>query len=145
LINGKEYTKRLRRQFERLYPIPEWIYTSAATKRPHKKRRRASNSSGSSEALASGDDSPVDSGELSAQPLARLLQNAGLTQSVPVDPKHKRKLRPEIIDVQRIKDVGTAQPVSLYSPPQIALLNFCSSNSSHPSPRLLSILRTHSF
>ena len=112
-INGKEYTKRLRRQFERLHPVPEWAAPCEQRQKRHKRRRRNSNSSDSSEERDSENDMSVDSDDLSAQHLAKLLQNPGsLTQPLPTDPNHKRKLRPEIIDMQRTKDVGVAQPVS---------------------------------
>ena len=112
LVNGKEYTKRLRRQFERLYPVPEWANPSAAKTRAHRKRRKTSNSSDSSDVNNSTDEMSLDSDDLSSQPLAKLLQNAtSLTQPTPTASTSRKKLRPEVIDIHRIKDVGTAQPV----------------------------------
>lgn len=111
LINGKEYISRLRRQFERLYPRPDWA--NPTTHSSHNKRRRISNSSDSSEAITSGDDMSHGSEELSIRPLAKILQNAGnLVQPTQASAIQKKRLRPDIIDVQRAKDVGTAQPVS---------------------------------
>ncbi|EHL02665.1 putative U3 small nucleolar RNA-associated protein 18 [Glarea lozoyensis 74030] len=37
VVSGKEYTRRLRRQFERMNPVPEWAKEAA---RPAKRRRR---------------------------------------------------------------------------------------------------------
>ncbi len=113
VINGKEYCKRLRRQFERLYPVPEWANPSAS-KRSSKKGKRRRRSSGSFSSAAEGssaDEMDVDDEELSAQPLAKLLQNADdLTSRA--DISKRRKLRPEVLDIQRTKDVGNTQPVS---------------------------------
>lgn len=111
LITGKEYTKRLRRQFERLYPVPDWANPSASERDVTKKKRRSSNKEDSSED-ASADDMSVDSDDLSVQPLAALLQNTNEFLRVPSSSSTRRKLRPEIINIQRTKDVGLAQPVS---------------------------------
>ena len=113
LINGKEYTKRLRRQFERLYPVPEWAHSSAVRKQGWKKRRRTSNSSDSSDASASENEMSLETENLSTQPLAKLLQNkAVLIQPTATNSTSRKKLRPEVIDVHRTKDVGTSQAVS---------------------------------
>lgn len=117
VINGKEYCKRLRRQFERLYPVPEWANPSASKLSSKKKKRRRSSGSFSSEAEGStADGMDIDDDDLSAQPLAKLLQNAdNLTRRV--EDSKRRKLRPEILDIQRTKDVGIAQPVSSHFTP----------------------------
>ena len=129
-INGKEYTRRLRRQFEQLYPVPKWANTAPAKTQGHRKRRRNSISSGSSESMASGDDVSLDSEELSTPPLARLLKNAGnFTNSVLSNSSPRKKLQPEIIDVCRTKDVGSAQLVSHCSPSKHTL---SSSHSLYP-------------
>ena len=113
LINGKEYTKRLRRQFERLYPVPEWAHPSAVRKEGRKKRRRPSNSSDSSDASASENEMSFETENLPTQPLAKLLQNkAVLIQPTAKNSTSRKKLRPEVIDVHRTKDVGTSQAVS---------------------------------
>lgn len=111
LINGKEYSKRLRRQFERLYPVPDWANPSAAKKVASQKRRKLSSGSESSEANTSADEIP---GDLSVQPLAKLLQNTdSLVQLGSTSTDVRKKLRSEVIDIHRTKDVGTAQPVKL--------------------------------
>lgn len=111
VINGKEYTKRLRRQFERLHPVPDWANPSAAVRSASKKRRRQSNGDASSED-ASADDMSIDSDNLSVQPLAKLLKSSTEFLRAPASSSTRRKLRPEVIDIQRTKDVGLAQPVS---------------------------------
>lgn len=110
LISGREYTKRLRRQFERLYPVPDWA-NPAATRQDSKKRRRKLNQNYSSDD-ASADDMSIDSDDLSVQPLATLLQNTTGFLKVPSSSSARRKLRPEVIEIQRTKDVGLPQPVS---------------------------------
>jgi U3 small nucleolar RNA-associated protein 18 len=48
------------------------------------------------------------------QPLAKLLQNASDLTRIEDNAKSgsKRKLRQEVLDIQRLKDVGKTQPVS---------------------------------
>lgn len=112
LINGREYTKRLRRQFERLYPVPDWANPSTPVK---PKKRRKSNEGDVSSGDASADDMSIDSDDLSVQPLAKLLQNAtDIVKTTSASSSGRKKLRPEVIDVQRTKDVGLAQPVSTH-------------------------------
>lgn len=109
LVNGREYTKRLRRHFGRLFPVPGWAIPSVAVKTSHKRRRRLTNTSESSSDDTSADEMSIDSEDLSVQPLAKLLQNA--TDLVKTSSSGRAKLRPEVIDIQRTKDVGLAQPV----------------------------------
>ncbi|KAJ5195194.1 uncharacterized protein N7498_008632 [Penicillium cinerascens] len=110
VVSGKEYVRRLRRQFQRLHPTPEWANPELAAK------RRKMNS----------DDSDVDSDQemesdeeeqLSMQPLAKLLQNATDLTRIEDNARSggKRKLRQEVLDIQRLKDVGKAQPSSVDS------------------------------
>lgn len=108
IVNGREYTKRLRRQFERLHAVPGWAIPSAAVKPSHKRRRRLTNTSKSSSADPSEDEMSIDSEDLSVQPLAKLLQD---TTDLVKTSSGRGKLRPEAIDIQRTKDVGLAQPV----------------------------------
>ncbi|CAG8921485.1 unnamed protein product [Penicillium salamii] len=103
VVSGKEYIRRLRKQFTRLHPTPQW-----AT--PEQKRRKTD----------SDDEQEIDSDDenehLTMQPLAKLLQNASdLTRIEDNSRSGKRKLRQEVIDIQRVKDVGKAQPSSVDS------------------------------
>ncbi|EXJ91432.1 hypothetical protein A1O1_04544 [Capronia coronata CBS 617.96] len=106
IISGREYIQRLRRQYERLHPTPEWVAYA------RKRRRLASQDKESGD---SDTDESMDDGEhlTSAQPLAELLRSASsLTRSVPAGERSKgvRKLRPEVIDIQRCKDVAGSGP-----------------------------------
>ena len=115
LINGKEYVKRLRRQFVRLCPVPEWAdYPAAAavSRVLSRKRRRFSSGSDSSEAMVSGNGISVDYDELSTPPLSKLLQNTGTLALSTSATLGRKYLRSEIIDVHRTKDVATTPHVS---------------------------------
>ncbi|KAI9824909.1 MAG: hypothetical protein M1832_001514 [Thelocarpon impressellum] len=104
MVNGKEYTKRLRRQFERLYPVPDWALPSGRNP-PTKRRASEANNS-------SADDMDVDE-ELSVQPLAKLLQS---TESLTRGSSGKRgTLRAEVLDIQRTKDIPGTQPSAINS------------------------------
>ncbi|KAK5801038.1 hypothetical protein VI817_003250 [Penicillium citrinum] len=109
VINGKEYVRRLRRQFQQLHPVPDWANPELAAKR----RKVDSDSDADS---VEGMDSD-DEEQLSMQPLAKLLQNATDLTRIEDNARSggKRKLRQEVIDIQRLKDVGKAQPSSVDS------------------------------
>ncbi|MCJ1395192.1 hypothetical protein MMC18_008075 [Xylographa bjoerkii] len=117
VVNGKEYTRRLRQQFERLYPVPEWANPSASRKTSsRRKRRKLFNAASSSSESNSDDEMSIDSDALSAQPLAKLLQStAPLTQTSLTSSSTRKKLRPEVIDIQRTKDVSSVQPSAITS------------------------------
>jgi U3 small nucleolar RNA-associated protein 18 len=108
IVSGKEYAKRLRRQFQRLNPVPEW----ASETRPTKRRRRSSAGSASS---MSSNDMDVDDEDLSQQPLARLLQNADALTRPAITGTKKTKLRPEVLDIQRTRDIPLTQPSAITS------------------------------
>lgn len=109
VINGKEYVRRLRRQFQQLHPVPDWANPELAAKR----RKVDSDSDADS---VEGMDSDYEE-QLSMQPLAKLLQNATDLTRIEDNARSggKRKLRQEVIDIQRLKDVGKAQPSSVDS------------------------------
>jgi len=107
MVSGREYTKRLRQQFQRLNPVPEWALSSG---RPAKRRRRSSASSSSSISL---DGLDVDDADLSTLPLARLLQNSGSLTRTSVG--KRAKLRPEVLDIQRTRDISMTQPSAINS------------------------------
>jgi hypothetical protein len=112
-INGKEYIKRLRRQFEQLHPVPDWA-------NPQLNKKRTDSDSD----LDSDMDTDDENERLSTQPLAKLLQ--GATDLTRLDegtgPGGKRKLRQEVIDIHRLKDVGKDQPVSCVSDNSMVLV-----------------------
>ncbi|KAL8805096.1 MAG: hypothetical protein Q9182_002186 [Xanthomendoza sp. 2 TL-2023] len=116
LVNGREYTKRLRRQFQRLHPVPRWAIRSRIKETSQENQLERHFDSLNSNPGSSEDDMSVDTDEFSTKPIATLLQQPqSLLSSEQKTAKRKRKLRPEVIDMQRAKDVGVAQPVSRIS------------------------------
>lgn len=115
VVSGKEYTKRLRRQFQRLYPVPAWASRTRDHRHQGSNRDRIPNTSHvSSQDSSSEGEVSVEADGISVPPLSRLLQKPGaFVQAKQHVTAGKRKLRPEVIDVQRAKDVGNAQPVSI--------------------------------
>ena len=116
LITGKEYSRRLRKQFLLLNPAPEWVRSAG---KPARKKRRTSEGSEVTESSDEEMDVDGEEGSLSAQPLARLLKDVdALTRKTsPKDgSRKKRKLRPETIDIQRMKDIVSSGPVRPLSP-----------------------------
>ncbi|EEQ31839.1 U3 snoRNP protein [Microsporum canis] len=147
VIGGREYIARLRRQFERLQPAPEWASPAA------KRRKTAEDTSD----LSMDDQDEEES--MPAQPLAKLLQNIGdLTRSGPnVTSAGKRKLRQGVLDIQRLKDVGGNQPSSIDSlsfhphyplllssgPASTLFLHHISPDAASPNPLLTSLHIRH--
>lgn len=110
MVGGREYIQRLRRQYERLHPTPAWV--------THARKRRKLSQADDQDTASDSDVSMDDEDSLpSAQPLADLLRTAGsLTRTVPkTGTKGTRKLRPEVIDIQRCKDVASSGPSSIDS------------------------------
>lgn len=105
-VSGREYAKRLQKQFQRMNPVPEW---ATAGEPPAKRRRRSSAASESS----SDEEMDVDDEPISAKPLAALLRSSGslLNNSA----LKKGKLRPEVIDIQRTRDIPLVQPSAIAS------------------------------
>ncbi|QPH00804.1 hypothetical protein C2857_004793 [Epichloe festucae Fl1] len=101
LISGAEYSRRLRQQYLRVNPAPAWA--KEANDRPIKRRRRSSASSASS-----GSESD---GETSAQPLEEFLRD--VKQLAGLGGPKKHKLRPEVIDIQRTRDISGKHKTSV--------------------------------
>jgi U3 small nucleolar RNA-associated protein 18 len=134
MVNGKEYARRLRKQYERLYPTPDWA--TEATGKANKKRRRTMDDDESGDESAS--DMDVDEEDLSTQPLAKLLKDADILSRTSKSTAKRRKLQAGTIDIQRLKDVAKAGPVSMTACVPDSLLTY----SSLPSHRYLSTLLT---
>jgi len=92
----------------------------------------------------------VDENDLSTLPLARLLQDAGSLTQTPLAPGKKIKLRPEVLDIQRTRDISFTQPsavtslsfhpeypVLLSSGPASTLFLHHISPTAHPTPNPL--------
>jgi U3 small nucleolar RNA-associated protein 18 len=111
MVDGNEYMRRLRIQYERLYPTPEWAI--AATGKAKRKRRHTLEDGDSDEGSAS--DMDVDEEDLSTLPLARLLQDADILSRTSRGPAKRRKLQAGTVDIQRLKDVSRQGPVRTFA------------------------------
>ena len=108
VVTGREYIRRLRRQYEWLHPTPEWVTYA-------RKKRRTSNGAQRSGSDSDSDVSMDDEDSVpSVKPLSELLRSAGalIRTDSSASGKH-RKLRPEVIDIQRTKDIVTSSPSSI--------------------------------
>lgn len=113
VVSGREYTRRLRKQFELLHPAPQWA--KMALQKPAKKKRRTMEYIGSDEEV-SENDMELDEDLPSSAPLDQLLQDAqSLVRQAGPGAGKKRKIRPEVIDIQRQKDVAGVQPSAITS------------------------------
>ncbi|KAL1883197.1 U3 snoRNP protein [Diaporthe australafricana] len=142
LVNGTEYTRRLRQYYLRLNPLPSWAKNSSERKTKRRRSSAASSGSGSS----SGSELSGDEEDISALPLERFLRDAGALQGEGARRK-KRKLRPEVIDIQRTRDIpdthkGPVDSISFH-PQHPVLLSSSKSSilhlhhidpSAHPTP-----------
>ncbi|KAI8966042.1 Indigoidine synthase A like protein-domain-containing protein [Daldinia sp. FL1419] len=99
VINGTEYTRRLRQQYLRLNPLPAWA--REIEERPAKRRRRSS-AAGSDSSL-SDDEANEGDDETSTLPLDKFLRDASTLQDKRT--QKVKKLRPEVIDIQRSRDI----------------------------------------
>ncbi|OAL51876.1 WD40 repeat-like protein [Pyrenochaeta sp. DS3sAY3a] len=148
-VNGKEYARRLRKQYERLYPTPDWA--SHATGQKNKKRRRTMDEEESD--MESGSDMDVDEEDLSTQPLAKLLKDADILSRASRSLVKRRKLQAGTIDIQRLKDVSKAGPSAITSlsfhptyplllssgPSSTLYLHHVNPNPPNPNPLLTSL------
>ncbi|KAL4974512.1 WD40-repeat-containing domain protein [Aspergillus desertorum] len=105
IINGKEYIRRLRRQYLQLHPTPDWA-------KPNLKK--ADEDEDESDRVEEMDTD--EENEMSAQPLATLLQGIDFTKIETKSSTGGRpKLRKEVIGIQRLKDIGKDQPSAVTS------------------------------
>lgn len=93
VVGGREYERRLRRQFERINPTPDWATKARSKLHPTKtKRRRAS--------VSSQEEEPEKEDDLS-----ELLADAGGI----LGPRQK-KLAPGTLSIERLRDANLAAP-----------------------------------
>ncbi|KAI6099379.1 WD40-repeat-containing domain protein [Pisolithus croceorrhizus] len=107
-VSGREYERKLRRQFERINPTPEWA--TKARKKLHSSKRRRS----------SGSDSDVD--DTIEDILPDLLASTGGISAG----KKSRVLTQGVISVDRLRDANQAAPAE----GEIKSVQF------HPSPQI---------
>ncbi|KAH8157175.1 hypothetical protein CIB48_g11071 [Xylaria polymorpha] len=104
VVNGTEYTLRLRQQYLRLNPLPEWA--RRAEEPPKKRRRRSSAASDSSVGSDEGGEGEGEDINADALPLDRLLRDASAANGA--TSTRTKRLRPEVIDIQRSRDIPDA-------------------------------------
>lgn len=107
VVNGTEYSQRLRAQYMRMYPVPEWARPAAEKKT--RRRRRSSAAGGSDESGLSGEeaDSDEEGGDYEdALPLEQFLRDVNaFAEDDDTRLSKRRKLRPETLDIQRTRDI----------------------------------------
>lgn len=141
LVSGTEYARRLRQQYLRLYPLPEWANDATTGSKRRRRSSAASNSSAS--------DMDVDSdGEPTASPLPLDTFLRSAASFLPDSHTSKRrKLRPETLDIQRTRDIPDTHKAGVSSlafhPTRPILLSSSTSSimylhhidpSAHPTP-----------
>lgn len=101
LVDGAEYARRLRKQFLRVNGLPAWV-KDATKDRKTKHKRRSSAASSASASAKDSDASGSDDDDVSALPLEKFLRDANAGDG---GRRKKRKLRPEVIECQRSRDI----------------------------------------
>lgn len=137
-VSGTEYARRLRQQYLRLYPLPEWARDAAASGKKSKGRRRRSSASqgGDDSSDASSEDSDDETLD-NTLPLEAFLRDANSFNGAGA--RKRRKLRPETIDIQKTRDMPDVHKAAVSS------LSF---HPKHPillSSSVSSILYLHQF
>ncbi|KAL2271226.1 hypothetical protein VTJ83DRAFT_597 [Remersonia thermophila] len=101
VVTGTEYVRRLRQQYLRLYPQPEWA-KGTGTKRRRRSSAASDGSSADSDVEVDSDAESIDG----PSPLDAFLRDASSFAAAGSDSSRKRrKLRPETIDIQRTRDI----------------------------------------
>lgn len=122
-VNGTEYTTRLREQFERLHPAPDWATKLRSKGNAHRRKRRrlsestnTSSSEAEAEDMSDDDDIEFDSEDIRPGALAEVLQSTNsLVRKTPRKRNGIVEFRPEILDVQRLKDMSGTYPSAILS------------------------------
>ncbi|KAF2230926.1 WD40 repeat-like protein [Viridothelium virens] len=115
LISGKEYTRRLRRQYELLNPTPDWAKFSTSQPPPRKRRKSNPDASDSSSEYSSANESEINISNLhpTTAPLAELLRSTSeLTRSSRSSHPH-RSFRPSVLNIQRTRDISGPSPSAI--------------------------------
>jgi U3 small nucleolar RNA-associated protein 18 len=97
-INGREYSRRLRSRFEKIYPVPKWAKDAKIA------TSLDAASSDSDEAMSGVDESEEDSSTVVSNPLKRILQ----TKSTYTSEQRSKLLPPSVIDISRLRDANAA-------------------------------------
>ncbi|ODQ68064.1 WD40 repeat-like protein [Nadsonia fulvescens var. elongata DSM 6958] len=98
-ISGKDYTKRLRAQFQKIYPVPKW----ALPERVKDNNRNDESTDDSDFSMNSDSETATLEG---TNPLAQLLQTAAKYSTKSTS----RLLPPSVLDISRLKDANHSAP-----------------------------------
>ncbi|KAF2735381.1 WD40 repeat-like protein [Polyplosphaeria fusca] len=112
MVDGREYVRRLRKQYQRLYPTPDWAL-QAMGKTKRKRRRTVDGRESGEESVSDMDKDEED--DLSTQPLARLLKDADILATSSRAISKRRKLQSGTVNIQRLKDVSKKGPSAVTS------------------------------
>lgn len=99
VVSGAEYSRRLRKEYLRINPLPAWAKTEGP---PAKRRRRSSAGSSSSSGSSDGDDEAEDA---HAQPLEAFLRNVNKLSGYGEGGPQKRRLRPEVLGIEATREI----------------------------------------
>ncbi|KAI8969098.1 WD40-repeat-containing domain protein [Mycotypha africana] len=102
VVDGVEYTRRLRRQFNKIYPKPEWARLPSEIK-AEKRKRTSSDSSDEDEE----DGVTMDQDQLDEETRLDLLKS---TMGILDKRAHKKSIPPNKIDIMRVKNANRAVP-----------------------------------
>lgn len=106
VVPGLEYARRLRAQYKRIYPVPDWALPPI----PQAKKRKRSRADSSGDGSASDEDSSPETSDItiSADPLKALLQSSQSYQR-----PDKSAIRvPSKLDIKRLRDANHQAPSS---------------------------------
>lgn len=120
VISGKEYVRRLRKQYRLLNPEPEWAARARRTALAAGTRRKKGRDRVTADGTEEGEEDTNfdeeksdDAGDMTVKPLAKLLRSGAALTNRPDSRVGKRwKLRPGVVNIQRARDISDRQPVS---------------------------------
>lgn len=155
LIDGAEYARRLRKQYLQVNGLPAWVKDATSDRKTKHRRRSSAASSSSASANDSDASGSNDDDDVSALPLEKFLRDANaIGGDGDGGRRKKRKLRPEVISIQRTRDIpdthrGPVESLSFHpqhpvllssSPASILYLHHISPSAEPtPNPQLTSV------
>ena len=99
LVSGTDYIRRLRAQYQRVYPVPSWALPQPEQEA---KRRRVNADAGSEDEHAESDIEGAEDIPMSAAPLSEFLQSTGGY----ISKENKGRLLPGRINISRLRDAN---------------------------------------
>ncbi|KAI5797906.1 WD40-repeat-containing domain protein [Peziza echinospora] len=106
VVTGSDYIRRLRQQYERVYPVPKWALPQDDPQESKRRRRNSDSDSDSASSSSGGEDGDIDA-PTSAAPLSSLLQSS---EGYISKPENTTSLRPSTINISRLRDANHLAP-----------------------------------